>query len=73
VNFFKRFFGPTLNPLSVQEADKIVAEKSNDELLAMLSRPRDWQAHMLDAAKAQLERRGVEFSAGNQAESLKHG
>lgn len=62
MNFLKRFFGPTVNPMSTQEAEKIVAEKGSDELLAMLARPRQWESHMLAAARAQLQKRGVEFS-----------
>jgi hypothetical protein len=52
-----------MNTISAQDAEKLVSEKSNDELLAMLARPDDWQTSMLDAVKAQLQRRNVEFNA----------
>jgi hypothetical protein len=55
--------GATMKTLSTQEIDKIAAEKSTDELLAVIAEPDDWQPYMLEAAKAQLQRRGVEFSA----------
>lgn len=52
-----------MNAISTQDAEKIVTEKSSDELLAMLARPDRWQPPMLDAAKAGLQRRGVDFNA----------
>jgi hypothetical protein len=48
--------------MSTQDAENNVVEKSNDELLAMLAHPDDWQPDMLGAARAQLQRRGVAFS-----------
>ncbi len=41
--------------------DQMVNAKSNDELLSMLATPQDWQPALLDAAKLQLEQRGIEF------------
>ena len=35
-------------------------EKSNDELLAILAHPEDWQPQVLEAAKAQLQKQGVQ-------------
>ena len=48
---------------SAQEIEQGLTEKSDDELLAMLARPDDWQPNMVAAAKTQLERRGFEFIA----------
>ena len=48
--------------MNTQDAEKLVMEKNNDELLAILAHPTDWQSDILDAARAQLQRRGVEFS-----------
>src|SRR5438874_12371470 len=48
-----------------QDAEKTVAGKSNDELLAMLAQPAVWQPDILEAARAQLRKRGVELSATN--------
>lgn len=47
--------------LSAQAIQQIVTEKNADELLAMLAQPDDWQPDLLAAAKAQLQRAGVEF------------
>ena len=40
-----------------------MAEKTNEQLLEMLERPEDWLPEALDAANAELQRRGVEASA----------
>jgi hypothetical protein len=48
---------------STQPGEQSMTEKSNDELLVMLAQPNDWRPDMLEAAKAQLERRGFEFTA----------
>jgi hypothetical protein len=37
-----------------------MADKTNDELLAMFKRPDDWLPEALDAARAELQRRGVD-------------
>lgn len=50
-----------MGELNSARAEQLVAEKSNDELLAMLKRPQDWQQYMVDAANAELRRRGIEF------------
>ena len=39
-----------------------MAEKTNDQLVAMLQRPDDWLPDALDAARAELQRRGVDAS-----------
>jgi len=39
-----------------------MARKTSDELSAMLSRPDDWLPEALDAAKAELQRRGIDAS-----------
>jgi len=52
-----------MKTLSPQEIDKIAAEKSTDELLAVIAEPDDWHPYLLEAAKAELQRRGVEFRA----------
>ena len=39
-----------------------MADKTNDELLAMFKRPEDWLPEALDAARAELQRRGVDTS-----------
>jgi len=39
-----------------------MAEKPNDQLLQMLRRPDDWLPEALDAARAELQRRGVDAS-----------
>jgi hypothetical protein len=36
-----------MKTLSTQQIDQILAEKSNDELLAMLAQPDDWQSDLL--------------------------
>jgi hypothetical protein len=52
--------------MSAHDAEGIVIEKSNDELLAMLAHPEACQPDILDAARAQLRKRGVELSVVNQ-------
>lgn len=49
--------------MKVQDAEKIVAEKSNDELLTILAHRDEWQLMILDAAASQLQKRGVQCSA----------
>jgi hypothetical protein len=39
-----------------------VADKTNDQLSAMLKQPDDWRPEALDAARAELQRRGVAAS-----------
>ena len=48
--------------MNTQDTEKLVMEKNNDELLAMLAHPTNWQPDILDAARAELQRRGVEFT-----------
>lgn len=50
--------------------DQTVAEKSNDELLAILAQPDDWQAGALEAAKLLLQRRPVEINYGHLSHFL---
>lgn len=45
------------------EADKILSQKTNDELLAHLQRPGEWQPVMIEAARAQLLGRGVRMAS----------
>jgi hypothetical protein len=40
-----------------------MADKTNDQLLAMFNRPDDWLSAALDAGRAELQRRGIEASA----------
>jgi hypothetical protein len=40
-----------------------MAEKTNDQLLAMFKHPDDWLPEALDLAKVELQRRGVDTSA----------
>ncbi len=47
---------------SAEQIDKILTGKSNDELLAMLARPEDWQPQMLEAAGTLLRQRGFEIA-----------
>jgi hypothetical protein len=49
--------------ISIQDAEKLVQAKSDDELLAVVRRPAEWQAGVVDAAKAELAKRGVAYSA----------
>jgi hypothetical protein len=46
-----------------QNLAKQMAEKPNDELLEMLRLPEHWRPEALDAARAELQRRGVDTSA----------
>jgi hypothetical protein len=39
-----------------------ISEKTNDELLAMFTRPDDWLPEALDSAKVELEKRGIDTS-----------
>jgi hypothetical protein len=39
-----------------------MAQKTNDQLVAMLQRPDDWLPESLDAARAEIQRRGIETS-----------
>src|SRR6185369_4979284 len=52
--------------MNAHDAERIVIEKSNDELLSMLAHPEACQPDILDAARAQLRKRGVELSVVNQ-------
>lgn len=49
-----------MNPL---DAEKLASEKSDSELLALLDRPADSPPELLAAARAQLEHRGVPYTA----------
>jgi hypothetical protein len=40
-----------------------MADKTNDELSAMFKSPQDWLPEALDAARAELQRRGIDASA----------
>jgi hypothetical protein len=54
--------------MNTQEAAALVKEKTNDELLAILADSTNWQPDILDAARAELQRRGVEYNG----DILKH-
>ncbi len=45
--------------MDAQDFEKIANEKADDELLAMLARPNSWHPGMVDAAKAELQKRSV--------------
>ncbi len=47
---------------SAEQIDKILTNKNDDELLAMLARPEDWQPQMLEAARALLLQHGFEIA-----------
>lgn len=47
--------------MNSQEAEKFASEKSNDELLAILAHPSEWPPTVIDAAKTQLQQRGVPY------------
>ena len=49
--------------MNAQDAETIVAAKSEAELEAMLARPNDWQPLVLQAASAQLQKRGIGISS----------
>jgi hypothetical protein len=42
-----------------------IAESTNEQLLAMLKEPGDWIPEALDAARAELQRRGVDSAAAS--------
>lgn len=48
--------------MTIQEAEKLVTEKTDDELLQMLARPEDWQPVIVDAAKSKLRQKGVVYN-----------
>jgi hypothetical protein len=46
-----------------EEMAAAMADKSNEELSAMFGRPDDWQPEALEAARAELQRRGIDPAA----------
>src|SRR5579872_4797522 len=48
--------------MNAEDAERIVADKSNHELLAILARQADWQPSVIEAAKALLQQRDIEFT-----------
>lgn len=48
--------------MNALDAQKVVGQKSDEDLLAMVARPNDWVPEVLEAARAQLQARGVEFT-----------
>ncbi|MBL9113738.1 MAG: hypothetical protein JNJ83_01940 [Verrucomicrobiaceae bacterium] len=48
--------------MNAEEAEKIVCQKNNGELFAMLAHPEEWVPEVLGAAKDQLRTRGIEFT-----------
>jgi hypothetical protein len=67
---FSIAFGPArlhsaLAMSNLRDLAQRMAEKSEQELLAMFALPEDWTAEALDAAKAELQKRGLNSSASD--------
>ena len=54
--------------ITPRDLAQMMAEKSNQELLAMFASPDDWTAGALDSAKAELRKRGLD--SPTEADSL---
>jgi hypothetical protein len=52
-----------MKTVAAQDAERIVAEKTNEELLAIVAHPDEWADEMFAASQAQLQKRGVPYSA----------
>ncbi len=51
-----------MKTVTAEDAEKIVAEKTSEELLAILAHPGEWAVETLAAAQAEVQKRGVKFS-----------
>jgi hypothetical protein len=55
--------------MEMKRAEELACAKTNEELLAMLATPADWESEMTDAARSQLQSRGIEIPATKIEES----
>ncbi|MDR3674011.1 MAG: hypothetical protein P4N24_00880, partial [Acidobacteriota bacterium] len=52
-----------MKTVAAQDAERIVAEKTTEELLAIIAHPDEWADEMFAASQVQLQKRSVPYSA----------